>query len=122
MQNNDNQKTYFIYDEESGLYKIRQYAKDFVDGNTGEQVGVKNVLVLYTKYSKMTGTANRLVADMSGGKGVYICAGRMINITWKRSDSAGLRLYKSDGSALDLAVGHSFICCADSSSGGVSVK
>ena len=38
----------FEYDPDSGLYLVEEYGEPYVDGNTGEQVAVKNVLVLYT--------------------------------------------------------------------------
>ena len=119
---NSTKKTIFDYDKSTGLYKITQYKKAFIDGNTNKQLAVRNVLVLYTKYSDEGTGTKRLKADMTGGKGKYICEGRMIDITWSLSDAKGLILKKADGSALELAVGKSFVCCADSSSGSVSVK
>jgi hypothetical protein len=38
----------FDYDAESGLYMISEYNAPYVDGNTGEQVGTTNLLVLRT--------------------------------------------------------------------------
>lgn len=47
----------FEYDPDSGLYLVEEYGEPYVDGNTGEQVAVKNVLVLYTDVSQLSGTA-----------------------------------------------------------------
>ena len=44
--------------------------------------------------------------------------GRMIPITWSRTDG-GLWMYKEDGSLLELGIGHSFVCCADADRGDV---
>ena len=50
----------FTYDEASGLYRIEEFDAPYVDGNTGEQVAVKNVLVLFTDISSIAG-------DTAGG-------------------------------------------------------
>ena len=51
----------FEYDPDSGLYLVEEYGEPYVDGNTGEQVAVKNVLVLYTDVSQLSGdSAGRL--------------------------------------------------------------
>ena len=114
--------TEFEYDSDSTLYKISQHGGPYIDGNTTEQVAVKNVIVLYTKYWPEYAGAITLLADMSGGKGIYFCEGRMIDINWAITDESGLKLTKTDGSDLKLAIGHTFICCPDSETGGVEVK
>ncbi len=120
---NPTKSTKFAYDEESGRYLVSEYGKEYIDGNTGEQVSVKNVLVLYVKYSNIAGDdKGRLRADMSGGKAVYIANGRMIEgCSWSRTDS-GFVLTKADGSPLELAVGNSYVCCANAGSGSVSAE
>ena len=45
----------FNYDPDSGKYLVEEYGAPYVDGNTGEQVGVKNVLVLRTSVSNLEG-------------------------------------------------------------------
>ncbi len=56
---------------------------------------------------------------MTGGKGVYICEGKMIDIEWALEEYKGLTLKKSDGTPLELMRGHTFVCCPDADSGGV---
>ena len=119
---NATKKTQFKYDPESKKYLLHEYNKDMTDGNTKEKLYVKNVLVLYTRYWREYAGSVTFLADMSGGKGKYACEGKIIDITWSRTDAGGLILKKADGSALTLAVGHSFVCCPDSSSGSVSLK
>ena len=120
---NPSKSTKFAYDEESGKYLVSEYGKEYVDGNTGEQVAVTNVLVLYVKYSNIAGdTAGRLRADMSGGSGVYITGGEMIrDIRWSRTDS-GFVLTKASGEPLELAAGNSYVCCANAGNGSVSAE
>ena len=119
---NSKKSTIFSYDKKTGLYGISQFKKEFIDGNTKKQLAVKNVLVLFTKYSSEGPGTSRLKADMSGGKGKYICEGKIVDISWELSDKDGLVLKKADGSALSLAVGKTFVCCADSSKGSVNIK
>ena len=45
----------FDYDAESGKYLAGQYGKEYVDGGTGEQVAVTNLLVLETGISVISG-------------------------------------------------------------------
>jgi hypothetical protein len=78
--------------------------------------------VLFTKYRHEYSGSTTLLADMTGGKGVYLCEGKMIDIEWALEEGKGVTLKKADGSALELMPGHTFICHADSSSGKVDAK
>ena len=57
----------FEYDPDSGLYLVEEYGEPYVDGNTGEQVAVKNVLVLYTHHLG-AGGRERPALLLSGGR------------------------------------------------------
>ncbi len=115
---NSSKRTQFRYDPESKMYLMTEYDRPMTDGNTGQQLAVKNALVFFTNYWREYSYDTTLLADMSGGYGKYACEGKMMDIIWSRTDD-GLFLYKPDGLPLELAVGHSFICCADASSGSV---
>jgi len=116
---NSKKTTLFDYDSASKNYLISEHGDKFVDGNTGEQVAAKNVLALYVKYRHEYSGSTTLLADMTGGTGVYMCEGKMIDIEWALAEGKGLTLKKADGSALELMPGHTFICCPDASSGKV---
>ena len=108
----------FQYDAESGLYMVEEYGKAYVDANTGEQVGVKNVLVLYTDVNAVKGdTAGRLTIRTTGeGKGILLRDGTVESITWKRtSDKHTLEFYGEDGLRADLGVGTTYINMLDES-------
>ena len=108
----------FTYDEECGLYMISQYGGDYVDGNTGEQVGVTNVLGLYTDVNSIKGdTAGRKEVRTTGeGKGLLLRAGTIESITWKRtSDKHTLEFYSESGQRADLSVGTTYINILDES-------
>ena len=115
---NSTKRTQFRYDPESKQYLMTEYDLPMTDGNTGAQLAVKNVLVFFTSYWREYSYDTTLLADMSGGSGYYACEGKMIPITWSRTDG-GLWMYKEDGSLLELGIGHSFVCCADADRGDV---
>ena len=60
---------------------VEEYGEPYVDGNTGEQVAVKNVLVLYTDVSQLSGdSAGRLKVRTTGSGGgvrraLLLCSG-----------------------------------------------
>ena len=108
----------FEYDPDSGLYLVEEYGEPYVDGNTGEQVAVKNVLVLYTDVSQLSGdSAGRLKVRTTGsGGGLLVRDGLAWPITWERegesdrlSESSLWRTIREDGQPAALGVGHSYI-------------
>lgn len=102
----------FTYDPEEKLYLVEEYGEPYVDGNTGEQVAVTNVLVLYTDVAAIKGdTAGRLTVRTTGsGKGHFFCGGTVQEITWSKKDAASPMLYTGeDGQPLKLGVGTSYV-------------
>lgn len=102
----------FTYDEETGLYRIAQYGKEHIDGNNDEQLAVRNVLILRTGISVISGdSAGRLKVNLVGsGKGVFICGGSVINITWHKDSNTGPMTFKTEsGYPLALGVGKTYI-------------
>ncbi|MEG2959774.1 MAG: DUF3048 C-terminal domain-containing protein, partial [Oscillospiraceae bacterium] len=72
----------FTYDTASKAYKIEEYGKAYIDGNTNEQVAVTNVLILKTDCHSID-DYGRLAVDLtSGGDGFYACGGAFVPITW----------------------------------------
>ena len=103
----------FDYDPETGLYMVSQYGGAYTDGNTGEQVGVTNVLVLETAISVIPGDSEgRLKVQMTGsGKGTYFCGGKGVEIQWSKADRYSPFVYtNTDGSPLVLGQGTSYVC------------
>lgn len=101
----------FTYDPKTGLYMIKGYGKEYVDGNTNQQVGVTNLLVLNTN-SKVLDSEGRLKVDTTGsGSGTYFCGGSSIDITWERNTRNDNFVYKkTDGSVLEFMAGKTYIC------------
>lgn len=108
--------TYFEYSEEDKVYYVSQYGGAYKDGNTDEQVNVKNLIVIYGDTFGISGDSKgRLDADFTGeGTGYYCCEGKYIPITWEREDDMSeFKYLKADGTDLELAVGNSYICIVD---------
>lgn len=106
----------FTYAADSGLYLVGQYGKEYVDGNTGEQIGVTNVLVLETDIGEIPGdTYLRCRARMTGeGSGTFFCGGKSTAIRWSKADRSSPFVYTlEDGSPLTLGQGTSYICIID---------
>ena len=57
----------FTYDEDSGLYLVEEYGQPYLDGNTGEQVGVTNVVVLKTACRYTGDSLGHITVDLDGG-------------------------------------------------------
>ena len=103
----------YDYDPQTGLYMVSQYGSAYTDGNTGEQVGVTNVLVLETAISVIPGDSEgRLTVQMTGtGKGMYFCGGKGVEIQWSKDDRYSPFVYtNTDGSPLVLGQGTSYVC------------
>ena len=107
----------FTYDKEKELYLVEEYGKPYIDGNTQEQLGVKNVLVLYTDVNIISGdAAGRLSVRTTGqGKGILARDGMVYHITWEReNDRESLRFTYENGEEVTLGQGISYINILDS--------
>ncbi len=102
----------FTYDPKTRLYAIEEYDAPYIDANTGEQVQVKNVLVLHTDVSQIKGdSAGRLSVRTTGsGSGQFFCDGTMQDITWSRKDDSSPMVYTAaNGKPLQLGVGKTYV-------------
>jgi hypothetical protein len=103
----------FDYDADTGLYMVSQYGSAYTDGNTGEQVGVTNVLILETSISVISGDSyGRLSVKLTGtGNGTYICGGKSVSIQWSKADRNSQFVYTlEDGTPLTMGQGTSYVC------------
>ncbi len=109
----------FVYSTETGEYLRYQYnGMPQVDGLTGEQLSVKNVIILFTDVEKIPeDTSGRLSIETVGsGQGYFITNGRRKVIHWSReNDTAPLVLKYKNGDELYLNCGKTFICVVDKS-------
>lgn len=122
MQSTPIQTVDFVYDDETGEYLRYQYdGIAQVDATTGEQLSVKNVLILFTDISLIEGDeAGRLsVGTVGTGQGYYITNGKRKVVNWSReSKTSTLQLEYRNGDELILNCGKTFICVVDNSVAG----
>jgi hypothetical protein len=101
----------FTYDAASGKYLVEEYGSAYIDGNTGEQVAVTNVLVLKTACKLIPGDdAGRITVDLTGGDGWFACGGKLIPIRWSKADVNSQLVYTTQsGEPLTLGAGTSYV-------------
>lgn len=66
-------KPWFVYNETDGLYYRYEFGDKQIDGSTGEQLAVKNI-ILQNCYSNLKDSKNGTldIDYLSGGSGMYI--------------------------------------------------
>lgn len=101
----------FTYDSDSGKYLVEEYGSAYIDGNTGEQVSVTNVLVLKTACKLIPGDdAGRITVDLTSGEGWFACGGKIIPIYWSKDDVNSQLVYTTQsGEPLTLGAGTSYV-------------
>ncbi|MCL2369039.1 MAG: DUF3048 domain-containing protein [Oscillospiraceae bacterium] len=112
----------FTFDEETGLYRVSQFSNPHIDGATGEQLQVRNVLVLYATFW-VADNYGRLGVNLTlGGEGYFISGGYMVPIRWtKGSHSEPFRYTLLDGTPLELAVGQTYVNIVNVVTGEVTI-
>lgn len=105
----------FEYSPKDGVYRVSEYGSPYIDGNSSEQVAVKNVLVLYANHAVIEGEALlNIEVELDSGKGLYACDGKCVEINWsKASLDSQFKYTLSDGKELVLAPGKSYINIVD---------
>lgn len=102
--------TLFLYDSAAGHYTVEEYGSAYIDGNTGEQVAVTNVLALRAKTADSGDHYNHMYVTLDEGDGWFACGGKIIPITWKKGGhSDPLTLCTQDGEPLQLGVGKTYV-------------
>lgn len=112
-----NNKPWFEYNEEDGLYYRYQFGDKQIDANNNKQLKVKNIIIQNCDWYLWEEKTGYLYIDyLSGGSGKYITNGKCIDITWSRkSESAKTRYYDSEGNEIVLNPGKTWVAiCQDS--------
>lgn len=105
-----NKVTRFQYDEESKKYLVEEYNGAYIDGNTGEQIAVTNVVVMRATMADMRDEDGHVAISLSEGDGWFACGGKVIPITWKKGTyTAPVTYYTEDGKPLELGVGKTYV-------------
>lgn len=101
----------FKYNSESKLYMIEQYGQPYIDGNTKEQVGVTNVVVLKAHRGYTGNSYGHVTIDLaSGGTGYYACGGKLIDLLWEKNYPSGQFHYTDlDGNPIAFGRGKTYV-------------
>ena len=101
-------ETIMSYNPETGLYEGYQQGGDYIDGNTGDVMTFKNVIVLHARTSS---DGYRMFADLVGtGNGYFACNGEMVAIKWVRKSAKHPFVYTlKDGTPIELGVGTTYV-------------
>ena len=96
------------YNPETGLYEGYQQGGDYIDGNTGDVMTFKNVIVLHARTSS---DGYRMFADLVGtGNGYFACNGEKVAIKWSRKSAKQPFVYTlADGTPIELGVGTTYV-------------
>ena len=102
--------TRFVYDEASRTYQVYAYGEAYIDEAADTQISVTNVVVIPTEQTDI-GVDSLQRFDLSEGEGYFACGGQYIPIRWEKGgEEDPLKLYREDGSVLELGVGKTYIC------------
>ena len=101
----------FTYDSEKKLYMVSEYKAPYIDGNTGEQVGVTNVVVIRAKLGYTGDSYGHVTIDLkSGGTGYFACGGKLIDILWAKDYPSGQFHYTDlDGNPITFGRGKTYV-------------
>lgn len=100
----------FLYDEQSASYLVEEYGAPYIDGNSGQQIAVTNVLVLQTAIRNSGDSYGHMIVSLTEGSGWFACGGKAVPITWKKGDrGCQISYYLADGTPLTLGQGKSYV-------------
>lgn len=104
-------KPYFEYNEEDGLYYRFEFGEAHMDAATGTQLAFKNILIQYCDYNVLDQYDHLEYAINSTNQGYYITNGQAIPVTWRKDgDLAPTRFYDSNGNEIYLNTGKTMVC------------
>lgn len=97
------------YDQALGMYRLTQFDKEYIDGNTEDAVPFSNVLVLYAKHR--TVETGHVFHTLTGeNKGYLLMNGQMVPILWHRENEQSPFTYTlEDGTPVNLKPGRTYI-------------
>ena len=101
----------FTYDAGLNAYLVEEYGEAYVDGATGEQVAVTNVLVVQTRCRYTGDSLGHMDVDVVGeGEGWFACGGQAIPIRWSKPDRESPMTYTTQaGEPLVLGRGNTYV-------------
>lgn len=100
----------YTYNEEEQVYTIYQHGDDYYDGNSGQTVGFKNLIIIQTTVKTIDNKGRREITLTGTGNGWFFCNGQISEIVWSRSDrDAQFEYSYADGTPIVFGVGNTYI-------------
>ena len=101
----------YTWDAAAGKYQRFYNGNPYVDGNTGEQVMVDNVIVQSVEYAWYSGESDRPKVTLTGtGKCEYFLGGKHVTGTWQRDSISSNTVYFDEaGNEMRFNPGKTFI-------------
>ncbi|NLP46221.1 MAG: DUF3048 domain-containing protein [Epulopiscium sp.] len=102
----------FEYDENKKTYKRFQSGEPHIDGNTGEQLNFKNIIIQFVDIWMIAEDPNfcRDMNLLSKGEGLYITNGKMMPIKWSKSKhKIPTNFFDFQGNPLQINKGNTWI-------------
>jgi len=109
-------KSYLEYNEEEGVYYKWLHNKEQIDAATDEQLSFSNVIIQFTESADLDPKGYKAFAmvDTRGLDGYYCTQGKVIPITWKKTDDyAPTKYYDKAGNEIVLNTGKTYIAVAE---------
>ncbi|MBR6270725.1 MAG: DUF3048 domain-containing protein [Lachnospiraceae bacterium] len=104
-------RSYFVYNSEDGLYYRYAWGEEHKDGDTGLQLAVKNIIIQYCTYHLEDDHKNKYINTVGTGKGAFVTNGKVVDITWEKESYWGnTHYYYDDGTEIRLNPGKSWVC------------
>ncbi|NLD88475.1 MAG: DUF3048 domain-containing protein [Clostridiales bacterium] len=102
---------YFEYNESDGLYYRWEYNKEHKDGENGEQLAFKNLLLQNTRYVVFDDNGYMMFHSIDYDReGYYITNGKAIPVTWSKADECSpTQYFDADGNEIQLNTGKTYV-------------
>ncbi|MBQ0026937.1 MAG: DUF3048 domain-containing protein [Lachnospiraceae bacterium] len=104
-------KSYFVYNADDGLYYRFAYGQKCIDGNNNKQVAVKNIIFQYCSYNLEWDKDTKNIHTVGSDNGIFITNGKAVHITWEKEDYwENTHYYYEDGTEIELNPGQTWVC------------
>ncbi|MGI6013427.1 MAG: DUF3048 domain-containing protein [Oscillospiraceae bacterium] len=115
--------TTFTYNEAEKTYTSAQFNSTYTDGNNDVAPQFTNVLILFADVSTLDDSGRRAVDLETTGTGYFACGGASVPIQWSHGGvGENFRYTLSDGSALNLGTGKTYVCIVPNAGGSVTMQ
>ena len=104
-------KPYFEYNEADGLYYRWEYDQEHKDGENGEQLAFKNLLIQNARYVIFDENGYMMFHSIDYDReGYYITNGKAIPVTWSKADECSpTKYFDKDGNPITINTGKTYV-------------